>query len=246
MSIDTLETGHIHFLYRPVVEEEDPEGLVDVQQFEVVLHPQDREHFRRLIIGRKRLPEVDETEALWGFVDLVTGDADELRDAVAAEEYETATRGRRHQPAARPAGEGSYAIVRRGRDTYLAYELALPDEPGEVQDALRVEHDARLVLSVKNPEVGSPPEAGLPERSQVELPEDLRERFDGRRWIAADPVRFLDHEGIELLLIGAEHDPELEGERPPLDDVDEQELADLLEVQERDHPVEPLLEGTWE
>lgn len=241
----TLETGHIHFLYRPVVEEEDPEGLVDVQQFEVVLHPRHREHFRKLVVGRKRMPDIDDTEPLWGFVDQVTDDVEDLRGSLAAEDYETATRGRRRQPAARPAGEGAYAIVRRGRDTYLAYELELPEEPGEVQDDLQVEPQARLVLTVKNPDAGSPPTAGLPDRAQPDLPQELLDGFRGRRWIAADPVVLLDHEGIEFLLIGAERDAELEGKEPQLDEVEGRELTDLLQAQRRHHPVEPLFEGDW-
>lgn len=62
--METMETGDIHFLYRPVVEEEEPEGLGDVQNFFVVLHPRGRDHLRLLVVGRKRLPDVGETERL--------------------------------------------------------------------------------------------------------------------------------------------------------------------------------------
>lgn len=243
--METLEIGHIHFLYRPVVEEEDPSGLVDVQNLEIVLHPRDRAHFRRLIVGRKRLPDIDETGRNWGFVDLVTDDADALVEELAAEEYDTETRGRRHQPAARPAGEGAYAIVARGRETYLAYALEQPEEPGEVQQALRIAPEARYVLMVKNPEAGSPPRAGLPEGKQAEFPQELRRRFDGRRWIAADPVEFLDHEGAEFVLIGASEDVEVE-DVPPLGEVEGQELTDLLAAHRDEHPVTPLLRGEWD
>lgn len=53
------------------------------------------------------------------------------------------------------------------------------------------------------------------------------------------------HEGVEFFLIGAGDEPDVEGERPPLDAVEEQELTDLLAAQRRDHPVEPLVEGSW-
>lgn len=243
--METLELGHIHFLYRPAVEEEDPSGLEDVQQFEVVLHPRDREHFRRLIVGRKRLPDTEETGRNWGFVDLVTDDAEQLVGELAAEDYETRTRGRRHQPAARPAGEGAYALVARGRDTYLAYSLQQPEEPGEVQEALRIAPEARYVLMIKNPEAGSPPQAGLPEDRQAQFPPELAERFDGRRWVAADPIEFLDHPGAEFVLIGASEDVEVE-DVPPLDEVETQELTDLLADQRDQHPVTPLVEGQWD
>ncbi len=47
--------------------------------------------------------------------------------------YETATRGERKRQPARAAGEGVYQLVRSGRETYLAYKLELPRQPGEVQ-----------------------------------------------------------------------------------------------------------------
>lgn len=46
---------------------------------------------------------------------------------------------------------------------------------------------------------------GLPEAEKVELPERTRERFRGRRFVQAEP-QLLDHEGAELILIGADED----------------------------------------
>jgi hypothetical protein len=243
--VQTLETGDVHFLYRPRVEEEEPEGLEDVQRFLVVLHPRGGSRLRLLVVGRKRLPEIDRTERLWGFVEAVADRPEDLHDALDPEEYDTETRGHRHQPAARPAGEGTYAIVNRDGDTFLAYLLELPQEPGPVQRELDVAPEARYVLSVKNPEAGSPPRAGLPEERQVAYPPRLQERFAGRRWIGAEPVELLDHEGAEILLVGAEEDVDVDGP-PPLEPDDQADLLRQLRLERDEHPVRPLFEGEWD
>lgn len=107
---EILEQGDIFFLYRPDVEEDHPQGLGDVQRFFIVLRPK-KGRLRLLVVGRKRLPAVEEHERNWGFVDSLWGDAAALEKELRAEQYETKTRGTREQPAARPAGEGVYAIT---------------------------------------------------------------------------------------------------------------------------------------
>ncbi|MDP8971440.1 MAG: hypothetical protein M3N52_13265 [Actinomycetota bacterium] len=243
--MDTIETGDIHFLYRPRVEEEDPGELDDVQNFFVVLRPRGGDRLRLLIVGGKRLPDTGEHERLWGFVQTVASDPEDLREQFRAERYDTRTRGLRHQPAARPAGEGVYAIARRDGETFLAYLLELPDAPGPVQQELQIPPQARYVLNVKDPRVGAPPRAGLPPEQQADFPPRLQERFGDRRWIAADPVDLLDHEGAEILLIGAREDVEVDG-TPPLEPDDEVQLLHQLDLDRDEHPVAPLLEGEWD
>ena len=87
------ERGDIHFVFRPKVETDDPEGFADVERFYLVLHPlvlhplvlhHTRPRlWRVIVIGRKRLPRIDAHERNWGFVDLVTRKVDELRSAFA-------------------------------------------------------------------------------------------------------------------------------------------------------------------
>src|SRR5690606_39241397 len=112
--------------------------------------------------------------------------------------------------AARPAGEGIYAIVAHGeggeRHTHLAYALELPEEPGEVQQELQLPEVSSYVVSVKNPEAPSPSSAGLRGAQKAELPGALMERFRGRRFADLDPPEFLDHEGTELMFVGASED----------------------------------------
>jgi len=240
-----LEQGDIFFLYRPDVEEHDPEGPGDVQRFFAVLRPQAGK-LRLLVIGRKRLPEVDNHETNWGFVDSISKDEAALEKSLRAVEYDTKTRGKREQPAARPAGEGVYAITLDDGQMHLVYLLELPEKPGEVQKAFGIAQEAAYVLSVKNPEKGSPRAAGLSEEGKADYPKKLQEEFRGRRF-AGEDVRLLDHEGAEFILVGARRDPEaydvdLDTER---EDYEHADTVRALRMAKSRHPVKPLFEGKW-
>lgn len=236
-----LEQGDLHVLYRPAVEEEDPSGLVDVADLHLVLIPRDGGDARLVTVGRKRLPDVDETDRFWGYVAAVPRDREALAEILGPDTYDTQTRGRRRRPACRPAATGVYDLRRRGRDTRLAVVFDEPEGNGEVQDALNVPREATYVVSVKNPDAGSPPGAGLGDTRQADLPEGLRDRFGGRRWIAVDPPTFLDHEGVELLFIGAEEDAEGLWD----DDTEPGDPYEQLRLDRAQHPAEPLHEGSW-
>ncbi len=205
---DTLERGTISFFYRPRVQREEPTGLDDVQRLYVVLSPVEGDHPHRLIvIGRKRLPGPDEPprrRRFWAVVDVVSDDPARIRDALAPYDYDTKTRGRRHQPGGRPAGEGVYRVVRHGTHTHLAYALELPPRRGPVQRALNIAPEASYVLAVKNP--ASP---GL-RPDEAELPPTQRGVFRGRRFAPAEPVDLLDHERVELVLVATSNDVEAE------------------------------------
>lgn len=245
---EVLENGDIYFLYRPRVEEEQPRELEDVQRLHVVLTPWGRERYRLLVIGRKRLPDVAERERLWGFVAEETDRPGELQDLVAGGEYGTATRGRRRQPADRPAGQGAYVIARHTDHTHLAYQLDLPKQPREVQEELNLAPEASFILAVKNPQAESPPGAGLPEHAKADFPQDLQERFAGRRFLPTDS-EFLHYVGAEIVLIAAAEDAESE-----LDvDLDSRACRDELEDVVSDlrkwhgeRTTRPLLHGMWQ
>lgn len=247
--VEVLERGNIYFAYRPKVDEEEPEGLGDVQRLYVVLGPQEGRH-RLISVGAKRMPEVgDGGDQYWSFVEMVTDGAEKVEGELQGETYETKTRGERHRPASRPAGEGVYALARHGDHTHLAYVLELPEGPGEVQKAFNIEEEASYVISVKNPEQPSPRGAGLSEERQAEYPKRLQGRFQDRRFIAVDPPDFLDYEGAEILFVGASGDVseelgidlDAEGETESTAEVFEE-----LRMEKDRHPVEPLLKGKWE
>ncbi|MBX6311460.1 MAG: hypothetical protein IRY99_00825 [Isosphaeraceae bacterium] len=248
--VEVLERGDIFFIYRPEVEETSPEGLGDVQRFYMALRPEGDKTIRLIAIGRKKLPEIkDGSRRYWGFVSKVARQPDELKEELAGKTYQTKTRGARHQPPARPAGEGVYAVVRHGDHTHLAYVLELPEEPGAVQEAFHIEPEASYILSIKNPEKPSPPQAGLPEGQEAKFPKKLMERFRERKFVAADPPEFLDYEGAEILLIGAEEDVSeelgirLDAQR---EDEDSAEVFGDLRMKRSQQMIKPLIEGRWE
>jgi hypothetical protein len=244
---ELVEQGSIYFIFRPRVEEQEPSGLEDVERFYVVLRPDRPRLWRLIVIGRKRLPEIDDHERNWGFVDLVTRKPDEVRSVFGPAIYETKTRGERHLPASRPAGEGVYALVRRGRELHLVYRLELPKNPGAVQSALGIDRHGNFVLAVKNPEKPAPPGVGLDERQKPDLPDEVEEEFRGRRFETErkDP---LDYAGAEIVLIGARHDTRIGGEdapRPERETANSSDLLQLLRPERIGAPTEPLLEGVW-
>ena len=109
---EVVERGNIWFIYRPKVRAEDePEqdvgGIGDVERFHVVLRPDGAARFRLMTIGAKRLPDADEHERNWGFVDLIAKSAGQMTDALGEEHYE-------HEDQRRACTSRSPARRRRG------------------------------------------------------------------------------------------------------------------------------------
>src|SRR5262245_40032457 len=124
----TIDTGRVYFFYRPRVQTSKVQSFEDVQRLVVILSSQRDKLYRSLVVGHKRLPDPAAAgrEKFWGFVQAVSMDPEHVRAFLSEERYETKTRGKRHQPAARPAGEGSYAFVKHGGHTHLVYVLRFP------------------------------------------------------------------------------------------------------------------------
>ena len=242
--VDVLERGRIYFLYRPAVEEATPSGVVDLQRLFLVLHPEGEERRRLLVVGHKKLPDVHGgSQKFWGFVDQVAESAEDLAETLAWSEHDPETGSARPQAAARPAGEGDYALVRHGDHAHLAYKLAVPASPGEVQSALNIAAEASYVLSVKNPEASSPQGIGLDRSRRAEFPKALQERFGDRRFIPLDAPAFLDHEGAEILLMAPHEDVEAELGLE-LEAHDSPEVFDDLSIEKTERATEPL-KGHW-
>jgi hypothetical protein len=245
---EVLERGDVFWFYRPRVGVEEVRDLDDVQRFFFILAPDGTSRYRRLVVGRKRMPDPESHEREWAFVAEVTDDPAELRDEIEPVRYETKTRGERVLSAARPAGEGRYALADHDGHTHLATALELPPTPGPVQRRLGITAEASYIVAVRNPDVEVPAGAGLPRERRAEYPPELRERFRGRRFAPLNPPGFLDHAGAEIVLIGATTaaEPELGIEL----DAEEERLgqADVfakLGLRPDDVPVEPLARGEW-
>lgn len=248
--MNVLEQGHVYFFYRPRVETHEPESVEEVQRFYMVLHPCGQRKYRLIILGRKKLPELAESgrEKYWGFVDRVVSDPKRLeQEQLKEQHYETATRGERTQPAARPAGEGVYAIVNHDSHSHLAYVLELPKEPGPVQQAMNIEPEASYIITVKNPEMPSPPGVGLRASQEVQYPKSLEAKFAGKRFVPPNP-ELLDYEGAEIVLISAAEDVKEElGLELDVEHESSQSAAIFkdLRLERGAHPLEPLFEGEW-
>ncbi|WP_435019798.1 hypothetical protein TA3x_001485 [Tundrisphaera sp. TA3] len=244
-----LERGDIFFFYRPDVDDEAPSSLTDVRRFHIVLRPADSDTVRMITVGRKTLPGSGEGGGnYWAFVDRVFPKPEDIRAYLGEATYETETQGERTLPAARPVGEGVYALARHAQGTVLAYVLELPQHVGEVQDAFGIEAQGRFVVSLKNPNVGSPSGLGLDDDRKADLPRELAAKFGARKWLPAEPPSFLDHEGVEMVLIGGRIDPDddlgLELEPQPEDEENAEVFRDL-HIDRTERSLRPLFEGEW-
>lgn len=251
---DLLESGDIAFVYRPRVDEDDPDSTKDVQNLHTILRPHGESTIRTLIIGGKRLPEVNGGEGrdrLFAFVEAVFTDPDELDRELRGETYDTETRGQRTQPAARPAAEGSYGIARHDDHTHLAMELELPEQRGPVQKELQIPRRASYVITVKHPDAPTPSGAGLSEHQQADYPQRLLDAFGDRKWTDADPVELLSYPGAEINLIAAHTDPdaELDVDAGDLGTDDESrasaDVFQTLRLRRKHHPPDPLFGRDW-
>jgi len=93
------------------------------------------------------------------------------------------------------------------------------------------------------------PGVGLPEENRAHLPQRLRQRFHGRRFVPVDPPDSLDREGAEFVLIGADEDVFEElGVRldPEHETLETAELFNDLRMERSAHPLKPLFEGRWQ
>jgi hypothetical protein len=243
-----LERGDLFFFYRPRVATDRVEGVGDVQRFFFVLEPDPAKLFRRLVLGKKRLPDPSEHKRTWAFVADVAKRPEELREELEPKEYDTKTRGTRVQPEARPAGEARYAIVEHDGHTHVAYALELPRRRGAVQKVLGIEREASFIAAVRNPDTPAPRGTGLPPRERAAFPKRLLKLFRGRRFVSLSPPEFLDYVGAEIVLIGAAGDAERELGIDFDTRRERLEAADLvrdlrLRIGE-DVPAEPL-KGRW-
>ncbi|KAL6629814.1 hypothetical protein ACP70R_029579 [Stipagrostis hirtigluma subsp. patula] len=256
---------------------DDGEGGAEGGHGKEEVNVEEKPLLRLLVMGNKSLPDpAKRSRPYWGYVELVTTNLDDIKDALKEEEYSTATRGRRRRPAARALGEGVYRMVRhegagsggRRAHTHLVYKLELPSRgAGEPQEAMNVEPEASFLVQVKNPD---PPSGGrrvgggdggfggLQNKRRAAFPAHLQAALGSRRWAPADPPDLLNYEGCELLLVAASDDVEeelgleLEGDNTEEAAEGEEQGAaaagcsDLVKMFGEVADVKPLLSGSWD
>ena len=211
-----VESGSISFLYRPRVEELAPDDLDDIQRLLIVLEPDDDSVHRVIAIGRKRLPRAQQRERFWGFVDLVLYDRRDLEATLGAHTYGTKSRGLRHLPATRAAGEGSYLLERHDGHTHLVYRLTQRIDDAVARD-LDIESTASYIVTVANPDPAAWDLIETPSLQQelfeleethvdapAPFPPRLQQRFARRRISPLDSPEWLNHPGAELVFIATE------------------------------------------
>jgi len=211
----------------------------------------DKSQFYRLfVIGKKSLPEIRKTEAraserYWARVGGIFQNPDELTKELLSDEF-------RKGDAARPAGEGKYAIVRHQNHAELAYILEMPKEPGEAQNELGIEKEASYVISVINPKRPAP--AGYPSTEErPKYPEDVLKEFsETENFVSlAKNTKFIDYKNAQIILIGAREGKdviknELGLEIPEWQSPQSADIFNKLKVRKDKVPIRPLTEGKLE
>ncbi len=244
-----LEGGDIYFFYRPRVEEKKVSSFADIERFYMILHPQNKKKYRLIVLGEKKLPQISDGDRVnWGFIENVSDVPQGVEDELDKKEYGTKTRGERYREAARPAGEGKYAIADHKNHTHLVYDLELPETPKEVQNALNIEKEASYVISIKNPTKPTPTRVGLRPSEKAHYPSQLQNLFHERRFISTDVPDFLNYKDTEILLIGASENiaKELGIElHPEKEKEDTAEIFNDLKLEKNQHIIEPLFRGGW-
>lgn len=214
-----LERGVVVFGYRPRVD-----GQPGIQRFFMLLGAEDG-GWRRVVVGKKRLPGPGSGEREWAYVDRVRARRDAMLEDLGPSTYVTKTRGERHQPGARLLAEGRYRIIEHGNHVHLAYELEDEDDDDEaaaerraLRDALGLRARGSVVAAVFNPlakwsrqatlALGGDVDEDMPFREPSIYPDELQARFEDRRFAPLAP-ELLAYEGAELVLMGAQdHLPE--------------------------------------
>jgi hypothetical protein len=256
---EILEQGDIYFFYRPKKSAEEVKGIEDVRRFFMVTAPEENKSplYRLFVIGKKSLPEVRKTEAraserYWARVGGIFKDANELTKELLSDEF-------RKGDAARPVGEGKYAIIKHGNHAELAYILEMPKEPGEAQQELGIEKEASYIVSVINPRKPAAPSVtdggSYPSTEEIPMyPEELLNEFgDNDIYIPlSKDLRFLDYQNAQVILSGAREGRDVIRNDVGIEITEEdetQQSADIfnkLKVRKERVPIKPLTEGKLE
>ena len=253
---EILEQGDIFFFYRPKVRSEQVRGIEDIRRFFMVLAPDEEQElgkiYRLFVIGKKSLPEIRESEArsserYWARVGGIFEDPKELANDLQSDEF-------RKGDAARPVGEGKYAIIKHRDHAELAYILELPKEPGEAQKELGIEKEASYIITVINPNKPAPKGYPSAEESPTYPDSVLKEFSANEDFIPQSKnLKLIDYQNAQIILIGSregrdviKNEMAIEIEENENQQEQTAEIFTKLKIQRDKVPTKPLIEGKLE
>jgi hypothetical protein len=160
--------------------------------------------------------------------------------------------------AARPVGEGKYAIVKHPHQAELAYILEMPTEPRDAQKEFDIEKEASYVISVINPKKPAASAAAdggsYPSAEELPMyPEEVLNEFNNSDIFVSlsKDTRLIDYKNAQIILSGAREGKDViknelgvdipEGQSPQSADI-----FDKLKVRKDQIPIRPLTEGKLE
>jgi hypothetical protein len=259
MYAQVIEQGDIYFFYRPKKAAEEVKGIEDVRRFFMITAPEQQKNnnnikksqlYRLFVIGKKSLPEIRKSEArsserYWARVGGIFTDPNELTKELSSDEF-------RKGDAARPVGEGKYAIVKHQSHAELAYMLELPNEPGEAQKELGIEKEASYVISVINPKI--PKQSNLPATEEPpKYPQEVLNEFnENENFVSLErDTKFIDYRNAQIILIGAREGKDVIKNEIGIEIKEEQSSAaddifNKLKLRREQVPIKPLTEGKLE
>ncbi|MFW5704745.1 MAG: DUF2795 domain-containing protein [Nanoarchaeota archaeon] len=237
-----IENGDIYFFYRKKMNVERPESVNDLRRMHIVIVPDNNETKRVYMVGKKRMPIITKGKQTsqrreWALNVLSNKNPTEIKEELGPIEYQTKTRGKRHEPTSIPAAEGRYQIFDHDGHTELAYKIQNPEKESKALKELQIHKEASYIISVKNPDIKI---RGFNQKNP-NYPKELKNKFAGKRWINIDDPHFLDYENTQLLLIGA---------RDNLNDLDlkikgKANLFKNLKLEKKNWPTETLETGKF-
>jgi hypothetical protein len=208
--------------------------------------------YRLFVIGKKSLPEIRKSEAraserYWARVGGIFTDTNELTKELFSDEF-------RKGDAARPVGEGKYAIIVKHHQNQnhaeLAYILEMPKEPGEAQRELGIEKEASYIISVINPKI--PKSSNLPTTEEPpKYPQKVLDEFgETENFVSlAKDTRFIDYQNAQIILVGAREGRDAIKKEIGIVIEESSQSADIfnkLRVRKDQVPIRPVVEGKLE
>src|SRR5215203_1606670 len=269
--VKILEQGDIFFFYRPKVSSNEIKSIDDVRRFYMVLCPEDEQKiidntnndtntkekkvYRLFIIGKKSLPEIRKTEArsserFWAQVGGIFYDSKKLGEDLTAEEF-------RKGDAARPVGEGKYAIIEHQNHAELAFILEMPQEIGEAQKELGIQKEASYIITVINPYKPVSEGYTTAEAEPPKYPKDVQNyltKTEGKFIPLSQNLTLINYQNAQIILIGAREGKDVIKQEIGLDIETEEGKENLfssdiftkLKIRKEQVPIKPIIEGKFQ